>query len=481
MSMARTLHSLGAAIILLTLPLDLFFQQIVAYPTVWVQTPYEAPIARSTFFDPPGIVGYFNGSRGLYPDPSIFTAGQSYFVRNPVETLYNPGCPTSNCTWEPFDTLALCSACTDVQQKLEFGCQTANSDWFADTANILGPTPNVTQCGWFFKPLGGLPQLMTGYWLNGREPQDALITRFLSLTDTITHENLVPQGSINFKNISNPLSSFILAAVPTGVEGAYRNDTPRAQECNLHWCVKTIQAEYSLGNFSEKVIKETLLDTNNAEEPWVVTGQTPTGQATQSYYPQFNLTVPDKFNTSGNTLYGMTNLTARAIWTGFQQLIPSNWYSLKGDPTIWMKQYYSGDTPLNFDGQVNAWGTSNDIPGLVASLAKSITNAMRTFRNVGTTNIATIGGTAWKQETHVNLRWEWMTLPLALLIFSLVFLITTVIQSSKESNKIGIWKTSALAVLFNGLGDEIQDTIGPKVRLTDARNRAKKLSVQLDD
>jgi hypothetical protein len=48
-----TLASVGAAIILLSLPLDLFFQQIVSYPTIsMVDTEANATISRTINYNP---------------------------------------------------------------------------------------------------------------------------------------------------------------------------------------------------------------------------------------------------------------------------------------------------------------------------------------------------------------------------------------------------------------------------------------------
>jgi len=66
-------------------------------------------------------------------------------------------------------------------------------------------------------------------------------------------------------------------------------------------------------------------------------------------------------------------------------------------------------------------------------------------------------------------------------MFSLMFLIATVIRSTQEREKIGIFKTSALAILFNGLGDDVQARVGGGGnRLGDARSRARDMKVRLD-
>lgn len=61
-------------------------------------------------------------------------------------------------------------------------------------------------------------------------------------------------------------------------------------------------------------------------------------------------------------------------------------------------------------------------------------------------------GKAWKYIRIVKVEWPWLAIPLSLLLISGLFLIATVIRSSKD--KVGIYKTSALASLFSGVGDQ---------------------------
>jgi hypothetical protein len=81
----------------------------------------------------------------------------------------------------------------------------------------------------------------------------------------------------------------------------------------------------------------------------------------------------------------------------------------------------------------------------------------------------------------VHIRWPWIILPACLLIFSFIFLAVTILRSEKDEKKIGVWKSSALAILFNGLGEDVQDYVGTKKNLGHARAKAKQIHVQLDE
>jgi len=296
------------------------------------------------------------------------------------------------------------------------------------------------------------------------------------LTDAMSNENLVPGGTIHFPDIQNPIVDFLAASLPNGAAGAYRNETPMVQECQIHWCVKTIQAQFEFGNYTEVVTEEMTLNTNDAEEPFVFPGP-----GHLDYLPQFNLTLPDHQSANGSTIFGLNNLTARmnveSLWT----FVPAVWAASSATAEAQVKFSWRADEPMVFMGSDNVWTQTSNKSDLMESLATSMTNLARITPNSDTNQLSNVSGTSWRQETHVHTRWEWVTLPFGLLLFSLVFLLSVVWQSSKDDSNIGIWKTSALAVLFNGLGEDIQETIGPKVKIGDARSRAKKLTVRLED
>jgi len=73
-------------------------------------------------------------------------------------------------------------------------------------------------------------------------------------------------------------------------------------------------------------------------------------------------------------------------------------------------------------------------------------------------------------------------LPAILLLFSLLFLVATVIRSTKDQDNVGIFKTSALAILFNGLGEDVAAQVGSgNNRMGYTREKARDIKVKLDD
>ena len=95
-------------------------------------------------------------------------------------------CPTGNCTYAPFHTLAFDFECVDMPiETLVFDCKNTSAEW-QSTVAYEGPglSPNVTSCGWYLDVPDSLPQLMSGYEVreNG-SIGEVLATRMFPFSD----------------------------------------------------------------------------------------------------------------------------------------------------------------------------------------------------------------------------------------------------------------------------------------------------------
>lgn len=90
------------------------------------------------------------------------------------------------------------------------------------------------------------------------------------------------------------------------------------------------------------------------------------------------------------------------------------------------------------------WHSWDDIGQLVANVATSMTNNIR--QTSPAESLEMYAGQAYREKLFVQVRWKWMILPIALVVFSVLFLIATMIET--RSNKVLAWKGSALALLM---------------------------------
>lgn len=118
--------SIGAALMVFSVVIDPFAQQLIHYSTLTVPfTNGLAPnVSRSE-----GIKDWDSGAFNFSLQRSLLRA-----VWDSSDQLFIPEatCPTANCTWEPFDTLSFCSYCEDQTQNLnQEGCSISfdHNDW----------------------------------------------------------------------------------------------------------------------------------------------------------------------------------------------------------------------------------------------------------------------------------------------------------------------------------------------------------------
>jgi hypothetical protein len=86
--LSSTLASVGAAIILLSLPLDLFFQQIVSYPAVGVlDQSGNATISRAIQYNPDPEVQWRGDDEGTPQDTQLDSYLYPFWVSLPAALL----------------------------------------------------------------------------------------------------------------------------------------------------------------------------------------------------------------------------------------------------------------------------------------------------------------------------------------------------------------------------------------------------------
>jgi hypothetical protein len=470
---------MGAAVVVLSLPVDLFFQQIVAYPPL-PSTKFSSTTPSATTFAPVDGNITMNGTRLLRPPIGLSSFGQSLFLSNGSMPELKGVCPTSNCTWQPFETLGVCSQCDDIGASLSFGCMDAPLDWNSRGCLSANNTyPFVPQCGYFLNETTESPVLMSGYTVDSSgAPGEALGMRFMPLVDPISRAPYFGSGTVNFNNISSPLADLIIASSPDGPSGAYRNQTPTAKECVFYWCVQQLHTSYSSGRLWENVTQTWQMDTDPGY-PWR-DAISATGRRTHSYNTNFTLRLPARAHGDPDQTFFVSNVTAFQVLQVWDLVAPSYVTSLgPNSPQFlrWLNSGLTGEPTVEmFPNSDNPWLPPNDISAYAANFAKALTYVIRNSPKE-VNGLVMVNGTAF--ETLVQIRWAWLSLPLTLLGSSLIFLVALVVRSSLEYDEVGIWKTSVLAVLFNGFGDDVPIPVGPRGRMGEISSVARKMMVRL--
>lgn len=164
------------------------------------------------------------------------------------EDLSTPlfSCPSGNCTFDPFTTLALCSRCADITPQLSHTCSSEGDESVAK-CKVAFPGKEPISLEYYYKP--GDSGVSTHMVVNSTSVEDAVV----------------------LNNQSFPLTVYqsISAVLPPDIRGAGHDIEGEAggivrlkvdqrfvgSECALSPCAQQIKASVSQGVYAEEVIQ----------------------------------------------------------------------------------------------------------------------------------------------------------------------------------------------------------------------------------
>jgi hypothetical protein len=173
--------------------------------------------------------------------------------------------------------------------------------------------------------------------------------------------------------------------------------------------------------------------------------------------------------------YGTDNETTLPVIQGFIDIFPA--FATVNDTFnshVMRNMVYREALVFNRLLDFNPWLAPNNVSRHMERLATAMTNVIRS-----SPSNTMITGTAFSLETYVAVHWEWLSFPFILLLLSLVFLLSTIRKTSKQSG-IGIWKTSAMPALIYSLPQDVQKELS-RSRTDDnvSRKGARKVRIRL--
>ena len=354
----------------------------------------------------------------------------------------NPVCPTGNCTWTPYVSLGVCSKCVDATSTISKSCSTYEQPIQNSNGDITSNS-SIPYCNYTMPDDG--PSI-SGLGFSG----DSALGIFGG--DSTPAMNI--SSGTSFQKMTSPIS--ILNAI-AGHWKMGSQDTDllykiSAAQCALFYCVNRYE-----GNVTKGILHETVVSSWHDDSASFLQSNS---------MVDINLKPPSSFlnGTKADSEFTISSFSAQAL--SFQL------------PDMWV-----GNISLEEGGLSTSYTYSNDIvnmmylqgisslPSMMGNLAKSMTKNMR---NADTTQPAV--GTVLQDVPHVLVRWQWIALPCALQLLTLVFLVGTMADSAHRGAML--WKSSSLATFYHPLAHEGRAKLGAAMHPRDMQKTAAEMAVK---
>lgn len=406
----------------MALAISTFFQQVLRYQTVYPYTKDASlPIAQYMNGSDYAQIGYEGSTSGI--DSSLLAAPYVALF-NPPNTTFSATtlayCSTSNCTFEPYQTLGICNTCKDLSSTLK------------TTKIHMDPHDNpITAYNTNYHTLSngfGLTGIQPGDWIN----QVDFATTLGMLN--ITTNPIANLNSIAFaQNGSKLLNVFAVGTAPgtipeqpdTNYSASYMTKLfaqPVAFECLLQFCVRNMRAEFTNGTLFETEISTWTDQTQPVPTSNLDIVLQPPGSSTTF--------VATKEAIDGTKTWLSSLLIGNATIDARRGHIESPAYS-----SVLTQPLFSA---------MNT--TVTGFPDMINNLAHSLSLSLRQIKYQ-----PVVHGKTFSTTTAAVVTWAWLTLPLFELAASLIFLIIVMMKTNKEG--LSPWSNNILAYLFHGLSE----------------------------
>ena len=411
---------------------------------------------------------------------SAFISGlaQSY---TQVSQLTKYNCPSGHCTWDTFQSLTICSACTELTDRLSRKLIPYKTTCFDESVNLtvywLPNGVRLTNVWGDQRPV---------VWMTGFGTSNGSQSISFGSKDTLI-------WSMTMIRISNP-------------NAYWQNVSVTATECGLWYCVKNYNSTVKDGNLielSSPAPSTRLHDSWQVTQDWMDSinmekhtmhhddpilnflssvnflSSDTLDFRISSIAPRTDLQLGDGFNVSQDAIYGISSLMdtmftpspgsdkinkteAEMNYCGNQ---PGNSSSVlvQGINALCSSR---GDEMTYTSTAMPFLCQSKDLNETFATLAKSMTNSIRENSD---DNLVMTGKTGTLHVMY-QARWEFLILPILLVVVNVVFLVT-VIYYTRKSGLAVLCSDSIPVVGFGG-------SIGPifkEIRLRSRMEEAAKL------
>ncbi|KAH8892719.1 hypothetical protein GQ53DRAFT_822236 [Thozetella sp. PMI_491] len=441
--------SLGAILTVALLAFDPFFQALIVIDGRLTSFPNDglSTLTRSSRLDD-GVASIgAQATTGISlawvsPDIGFLLTSLSYFFNTSTTKVHatpSPTCRTGNCTWGPYSSLGVCSACSDISQHI---------------------SKNTTYLGTvYFIPYdrGNAETDRNG----GPRGYDSV--NISSITIPVpSRSTCQPEKTYSFQNWDTLLASFVF--ISGGMDWyqqtvPWENATLFGTECALRLCAQVYNASVSNGKFQQET---------SISDAW---------RRVPSSYQAFTL---EDGSLAAPSLNGTLVEAGASVGSGFNllddeiqpndgagfgvQYYPRNDLQIEltdapfGVQTVFNVTQASILSMANFYTQnmtrqaiSAALFTSNNFTATFETASKALSIQMRELDGTA------VSATTEEWELYVHVRWPFLSFSVIIFLASAIFTAVTL----RDSRRLGLraLKTSPLAMLLNSFDYETKEAL----------------------
>lgn len=358
-------------------------------------------------------------------------------------------CPTGNCTWPPFESLAVCNRCTDVTARLE----------------SIVPSTEIPSSVTSFRLPNGLYLSNANGWEYGTANTNLTTGGGIPINGGIMMTTLGTANAtetINAPDLDTIIWSMSMIRVsPDGPTVAWPYLPLTAMECTLFYCVNSYKFETSNGNLT--VASEQIMDARRAENSWkVIDSVEKVLDESELESIAFQSPLSEVFSrtdlmlvspASGNR-FNISQIAIDSISYYYQSTFSSGLcdFNISDSKKGWLNGYYMNNTDIQYEPSImQALFASQDLNATFTALAASMSNAIRTGADETFDGILqVVTGSKGDLTTFYRVVWPWISLHCFIVVTGVVFLLLTIRENKKHGWSVPMWKSSSLAVLNRG-------------------------------
>ena len=406
----------------------------MAYPPQKVDQGVVASIPRSANYS----AYIFEGTSAPTPTIADDMKAAVYTGLYTNATAVIPLCPSGNCTWNLFDSVAVCSTCVDTTEDITMTNPTADNPIWGSTSGCIMTLPNGLG-------LALAPPALTAY------------RTVFNLSEN-TSANILPGGW------SSSMADFASIYYENGQSAncTQPHGAAKATECKMYWCVNTYNSSVYKNTFEEFLVASKPMSTN-------LTGAGNWNQL--GFYYKANDTT---YVVADGVQASIQGYLEAAIFPNGTALLSTSHYNMAYSSDIISRLFHAAAPTWLYDDHIGQY--TQGIANLMDNIAQTMTTNVRT---TSSGSGPSFDGIAWEELTYIHVRWAWLALPLALDLLAMVFLLGVIIQSIRT--KTEPWKSSQLVTIFRGSSLRDLTDFGSPGGLVEMNNVAKTVKISLQE